>query len=236
MGRNRPAVGRTTLTREERRALKLYHLEHLKEAEALVEAAREPFKAAQAELTRRFNLAKADGFERKRMTRLLADMRARTRDLVKEELERLEDQDDCGLPNPASQPDLFASATGTSTLPTASQDEIYWRAEGYRQGIMGGEQSPPAECQAAFHQAYMGGFSDGQKYLGEQFIAGQKIVETRGQAPADDQTDGEAHEEDEDQLDVEAEANRLRESGFLEVDHAAEDEVHDEAPEPAAVH
>lgn len=229
MGRKKASSpGRATLTREERRALKHHHINQIQEALAELEEVREPFKEAQAEVTRRFRLAKADGFERKRLERILTDLKSKGRDLVKEELDRLEDQDDFGLPTPSNQPDLFDTLRGDSKLPTAAQDEIYWSAEGYRAGLQAGERNPPAECHAQFHQAYMDHYDRGQEYRREQFVLAQELIAKRGQPDAEmkpvDLSD------DAEQLDIEAEARRLANSDFM--DTSAEEAPEGEAEEP----
>lgn len=223
MGRKKAApAGRATLTREERRALKHHHINQIQEALAELEEVREPFKEAQAEVTRRFRLAKADGFERKRLERILTDLKSKGRDLLKEEFDRLEDQDDFGLPSPSNQPDLFDTLRGESKLPTAAQDEIYWSAEGYRAGLQAGERNPPAECGPEFHQAYMEHYDRGQAFRGEQFIKANELIAKRGQPDAEMKPVDLNGADDEQQLDIEAEAKRLANSDFMDTSDAEE--------------
>lgn len=210
---------------EEHRQLLVYHMDKLREGVRSCDKLREPLKAAQEDLTARFNEAKADlgkGYSRKYLTVLLEDVTAQMRDQVSEEARRAEDRATLGLPVFGKQMDLFGE--GAARMPQEAQDEMFWEAEGYKRGRNGALDEIPEGCPPRFHQAVMKGFAAGQTATQADILAAAELKAKMGQPDAGAEPVNLNEEEDEEEA-VDEKVRRLKRSDFMKKS-AAE-------PEPA---
>lgn len=176
---------RTTLTREEKRALLNLHIGKIREALAAIEVARAPFDAARDELTARIDEAKGDLgknlYPRKYLLSLVNDQTAKTRDQAREEAQRYEDRQDLSLPVVGDQ--LMLSLDSTAT-PDEAKDELYWEAEGFRLGRLGKLDVIPEGCPPRFHQKVMQAAAKGQEITQTEVAAAmaakKRIAEPQG--------------------------------------------------------
>lgn len=207
----RAGHSKTPLTREERAALKSFHVRKLLSLTAAVETARGPFDEARNELTEQFAQAKADlgkEYSRKYLTGLIEDVKTSTRDLARAEERRFEDRTDLALPVFGAQTDMFDGKA--ASMPDEAKDEIYWEAEGYRAGLRVEGNSPPKDCSPRFHQPYMKGHERGLEAAAERFKKGEEVSTALSQPPADPEPEREAEPE----FDADAEARKLKKAGF----------------------
>jgi hypothetical protein len=225
----RSGHSKTPLTRDEKAALKNFHVRKLLATAAAIETVRGPFDEAKAAHTAQFNQAKVDlgkDYTRKRLTRLMEKVKSRTRDLAKEEAERFEDHQDLGLPVFGAQLDLY-DGKGDS-LPQEAKDEIGWELEGYAVGRRGGPDTLPEGLPPRMDQPYLKGYHRGLEDAAAQFNKGERIAAERA-APAEDQDEDEGDEDEQDPAEAEAElkkaARRLKETGFMDTTAGADDQV-----------
>lgn len=108
---------------------------------------------AETELFRR---AKVAGFERAELSELLTDSGARTKDLLAAEVRRKRLRQHAGLPTTDdAQPDLL------DRQPQEAKDELAWRLDGYRAGLLAKSPTPPSDCPTRFHPVFTAGWHDG---------------------------------------------------------------------------
>ena len=208
----------TGLKPEEHNQLLVFHMDKLREGVRLCDKLREPLKAAQEDLTARFNEAKADlgkGYSRKYLTSLLEDVTAQTRDQVTEEQRRAEDRATLGLPVFGKQMDLFGA--GAAKMPEEARDELFYEFEGFKRGRNGTLEEIPEGCAPRFHQAVLKGYAAGQKATQEDLLAAAELKAKMGQPDAgeDDEPNLNAGADPEEQEEaIEEGVRKLRRSGF----------------------
>lgn len=206
---------------EEHKQLLVYHMDKLREGVRSCDKLREPLKAAQEDLTARFNEAKADlgkGYSRKYLTVLLEDVTAQTRDQVTEEQRRAEDRATLGLPVFGKQMDLFGDAA--ARMPEEARDEMFWEFEGFKRGRNGALEEIPEGCPPRFHQAVMKGFAAGQSATMADILAGAELKAKMGQPDADAEPVNLNEEEDAEEI-VDEKVRKLRKSDFMKTGAAA---------------
>lgn len=207
----------TGLKPEEHKQLLVFHMDKLREGVRSCDKLREPLKAAQEDLTARFNEAKADlgkGYSRKYLTSLLEDVTAQTRDQVTEEQRRAEDRATLGLPVFGKQMDLFGA--GAAKMPEEARDELFYEFEGFKRGRNGTLEEIPEGCAPRFHQAVLKGYAAGQKATQEDLLAAAELKAKMGQPDAgdDDEPDLNAAEPEAQEEAIEEGVRKLRRSGF----------------------
>lgn len=121
-----------------------------------VDAAKAILDGEKAEMTDIFRLAKAAHFDRKELQALLDDSASNTKDLAESEQRRRRHREWVGLPNGASELDMFGEET-----PVEVRDAAWWGADGYRAGMRDDEPAPPKECAERFIQPWMQGYHRG---------------------------------------------------------------------------
>lgn len=212
-------MARSTLTREEKAALKNFHIRKLLAGAAKIETVRGPFDEAREELTALFNVAKADlgkGYTRKYLTRLMEKVRSQVRDLAREEAQRFEDHTDLGIPVFGAQVDMFDGKA--DSLPQEAKDEIAWEAEGYAAGRRVDERKAPEGCPPRMDQPWLRGYDRGMTETAKLFAAGGELSEALAKPSTEDDEDD---HDDEEEFDADAAARTLKRSGFLETGDAA---------------
>ena len=212
---------------EEHKQLLVYYMDKLREGVRACDRLREPLRAAQEELTARFNEAKADlgrGYSRKYLTTLLEDVTAQTRDQVAEENRRAEDRATLGLPVFGKQMDLFGA--GAAKMPEEARDELFYEFEGFKRGRNGTLEEIPEGCPPRFHQAVLKGYAAGQKATQEDLLAAAELKAKMGQPDAgdDDEPDLNAGEPEAQEEAIEEGVRKLRRSGFTKASAAAANE------------
>lgn len=212
----RTGHSKTPLTREEKAALKNFHIRKLLAIAAAIETVRGPFDEAKAAHTAQFNQAKADlgkAYTRKRLTALLEDVGARLRDLAAEEEQRFQDRIALGLPVFGVQQDLFGGAG--ESLPQESKDEIAWEADGYLSGRRVDARKAPEGCPPRMDQFWLKGYDRGQEETAKLFARAGEIAKPAAEPeqPAE-----------EPEFDADAQARKLKRSGFLESTEADADD------------
>jgi hypothetical protein len=211
----RSGHSKAPLTREEKAALKSFHVRKLLALTAAVETARGPFDEARNELTEQFAQAKADlgkDYSRKYLTGLIEDVKTSTRDLTKAEERRFEDRTDLALPVFGAQTDMF-DGKGAS-MPDEAKDEVYWTTEGFRAGFRVEGNTPPKECPPRFHQAYMKGHEKGLIAAAEKFNQGEALSAALAAPPAEPEPEQKPEPEIDDQVEIKRQADALKKSGF----------------------
>lgn len=214
---------------EEHKQLLVYYMDKLREGVRACDRLREPLRAAQEELTARFNEAKADlgrGYSRKYLTTLLEDVTAQTRDQVAEENRRAEDRATLGLPVFGKQMDLFGA--GAAKMPEEARDELFYEFEGFKRGRNGTLEEIPEGCPPRFHQAVLKGYAAGQKATQEDLLAAAELKAKMGQPDAGegDEPDLNATPDPEAQEEaIEEGVQKLKKSGFTKREARTEELV-----------
>lgn len=141
-------------TREDRAALRLSHIQLIRDAMEERKKAQEAVKALRKVEKRYRNAYETDGFSLALLDEAFDREDTPGRDLQAYERERHELFEDLGQPNYV-QPDLFAQMG----------DEETWGEAGYRAGLAGKVGTPPQECSPEFHQTWLKRWGAGQERL-----------------------------------------------------------------------
>lgn len=208
----RSGHSKTPLTREEKAALKNYHVRKLLAGAARIETVRGPFDEAKVELKALFDQAKADlgkGYSRKYLTRLMEKVGSTARDLVKEEAQRFEDHTDLALPVFGAQTDMFGGKG--DTMPQEAKDEFTFEAEGYLVGRRAGERVVSEGCPPRMHSSFLKGYDKGFDESAKMFAKGGEI--SAAQSAPEPEVEPEPPAPD---FDPAKEAAKLKAAGFTD--------------------
>lgn len=143
-------VGHNSEDREEAERLQLISfISQLGAADAAVEAAKAPFDAAKKARRQIILYAKAAGFTAEEIAARRQEMDTPSRDMAEQAARERKHRIWLGILDP-EQTELFAGNT-----PVEVKDEAHWRAEGYKNGLRGGDTKPPKECPERFVQPWL---------------------------------------------------------------------------------
>lgn len=222
----RAGHSKTPLTREERAALKNFHVRKVAALVAAVETARGPLTEAQNALTAQVNQAKGElgkGYTREKLLEYAKKTKTSTRDLDAEEAQRFEDHVDLSIPVYGQQPDMF-DGKGAS-MPEEAKDEVYWTTEGFRTGLRADGNTPPTDCSPRFHQAFMKGHESGLIQAAEKFKKGEALSKAIANPPPPPTPEPEKPAVD-DPAEIKRQADALKKKGFAEKPAKTPENIH----------
>lgn len=183
----------------------------LSAAEDAIEEAKAPLKAAQAARKKIIGLGKAAGFPAKVLERRLEEMKMGSREMAAVEVAERKQRRWLGI----IEPDQAALMMGDQA-PQEAKDEAHWRGEGLKAGLRKLAASPPPGIPERFVQAWLqerergvGLASEAEAQSWPDAVDGRPKATVGEQAAAD-------FEADNPEVDVDAEAKRLKNSSFMD--------------------
>lgn len=185
-------------------------ISRLADADAEIERAKGPLKAAQERRKSIINLAKAQKFTAKELESRMNEMKQSTKENAIQSAREARHRRWLGI---ISEEQAKMHLGGNT--PEEARDEHDWEIEGYKAGLRNLPSSPPAECSPRFHQSFMRGHEMGFKSQLESLAQnapkppGVTAAEVAAQAAAD-------FAEEHPEIDLDAEARKLKNSSFME--------------------
>lgn len=171
-------------------------------ADDAVDEAKVPFEAAKKKRVQLGSLINAAGFKVADVKKRLAEMKQGTRETAKEIVAETKQRRWLGIVDA----DQHALMLGDKA-PEEEKDAAHWSGEGYKAGLRQMSNTPPTECPTRHHQAYMKAHERGHL---EVLTANAPKQSAPTPDPAKD------FQEDHPDIDVAAEARKLKNSAFME--------------------
>ncbi|HKT53954.1 MAG TPA: hypothetical protein VJP88_05850 [Caulobacteraceae bacterium] len=152
-----PAGDNSARGEEAERVQLISFVAQLTQAEAEIESAKGPLKAAQKKRSGIVNLAKAAGFTAQKLKKRMEEMNRPSSENEADFAEETRHRRWLGITSPEQQKMHLEGNT-----PKESMDELDWQARGYRDGLRGLEAKPPEGCPPRMDQPYLKGHEKGR--------------------------------------------------------------------------
>lgn len=196
---------------EDMAVLKRHWTRQLRAKKAEIEDAAAKVAGLRKGLTALVNEAKADfadsAYTRERMLGWVTIATTPIRTDMRKSQQDYEDRRDLGAYIHHEQQDMFAG------LPQEAADQVFWERAGEQAGLAGKDDTAPAEMHARFATDYAKGWQRGQAKVQEDYLAAQALKKAPEPDPATETVD---LNDEEQELDLDEAARKLRRSGFTE--------------------